>query len=107
MKFIVDAQLPPGVCAGLAARGHDAVHVFDALTGQTPDREIVAFALQEGRILITKDDDFVEPLARQGLVVVWLRIGNTNTRVLIEWLNERWDAVETLLAMGESLVEVR
>ena len=107
MKFLVDAQLPPGVCAGLAARGHDGVHVFDLLPGQTPDNEIADLAIRLGRILITKDDAFVERHARPGLVVIWLRLGNTNNRVLAQWLTERWDAVEAALAKGESLVEVR
>ena len=29
MKFIVDAQLPPGLCIWLATRGHDATHVHE------------------------------------------------------------------------------
>jgi predicted nuclease of predicted toxin-antitoxin system len=27
MKFLVDAQLPPGLCSWLEERGHEAVHV--------------------------------------------------------------------------------
>lgn len=29
MKFLVDAQLPPGLCGWLEDRGHAAVHVGD------------------------------------------------------------------------------
>ncbi len=107
MRFLVDAQLPPGLCAGLAVRGHDAVHVASVLSGETPDSLIAAFAVREGRILLTKDDDFQARHGSAGLVVVWLRIGNSTNRALADWLETRWDAVEAALAEGERLIEVR
>lgn len=108
MKFLVDARLPPGLCAGLAKRGHDAVHVADVLSGQTPDSEINAFAVSQGRILITKDDDFFSSRCYDdGLCVVWLRIGNATNAALKAWLEARWDAIELALADGDLLIEVQ
>jgi predicted nuclease of predicted toxin-antitoxin system len=106
MKFLVDAQLPPGLCVGLASRGHDAVHVADVLAGETPDAQVAAHALREGRVLITKDDDFARNHG-DSLVIVWLRIGNASNRALAEWLEERWLGIEAALADGETLIEVR
>jgi predicted nuclease of predicted toxin-antitoxin system len=37
MKFLVDAQLPPGLCRWLQARGHEAEHVG---AGALADAEI-------------------------------------------------------------------
>ena len=34
MKFLVDAHLPPGLCALLLAAGHDAIHTRQGTTKQ-------------------------------------------------------------------------
>lgn len=60
MKFIVDAQLPRRIAYWLRDGGHDAVHTLDLPDGNsTPDGEIVALARREGRVVVTKDADFV------------------------------------------------
>ena len=57
MKFIVDAQLPRRLALELAASGHDAVHTLDFSAGnRTQDKEIVALAVRENRIVVTKDN---------------------------------------------------
>jgi predicted nuclease of predicted toxin-antitoxin system len=61
MKFLVDAQLPRRLCHGLRKCGHDVVHALDLPLGnRTSDAEIMRIADAEGRIVITKDDDFVQ-----------------------------------------------
>jgi predicted nuclease of predicted toxin-antitoxin system len=40
-------------------------------------------------------------------VIVWLRIGNTTNRVLIQWLSPRWKEVVDHLNAGDRLIEVR
>lgn len=61
MKFLVDAQLPRRFCAWLSAAGHDALHTLDLPAGnRTCDRDIVALADRDGRVVVTKDDDFVQ-----------------------------------------------
>lgn len=32
MKFLLDAHLPPGLCAHLRSAGHDALHTRELLT---------------------------------------------------------------------------
>lgn len=60
MKFLVDAQLPRRLALALAASGHNAVHTLDLpAANRTPDKDIVALAIQENRIVVTKDNDFV------------------------------------------------
>lgn len=61
MKFLVDAQLPKRFCQWIEAAGHDALHTLDLpKRNLTPDKEIIHLAEQESRIVITKDDDFVQ-----------------------------------------------
>jgi predicted nuclease of predicted toxin-antitoxin system len=107
MKFLIDAQLPRGLCVGLGARGHDGPHVADVLGRQASDPEIVRLAIAERRILITKDGDFALLDAQPGLRVVWLRVGNVTNRALIEWLEARWNDVEVALEAGEVSIEVQ
>jgi predicted nuclease of predicted toxin-antitoxin system len=61
MKFLVDAQLPRRLCHWLRQCGHDAVHTLDLdLGNRTPDSEVIRIADKEQRIVVTKDDDFVQ-----------------------------------------------
>ena len=59
MKFLVDAQLPPALCAWLRERGHQAVHVFEMGMEAASDAEIAARAEADGAVLVSKDEDFV------------------------------------------------
>lgn len=67
MKFVVDAQLPRRFCEWLVAAGHDAVHTLDLPhRNQTTDAEILYLAEQQDRVVITKDDDFVQSYLLSG-----------------------------------------
>jgi predicted nuclease of predicted toxin-antitoxin system len=60
MKFVVDAQLPYRLAGALAEAGHDAIHTLDLPLGnRTPDEELLALAMRDGRVLVTKDSDFI------------------------------------------------
>jgi predicted nuclease of predicted toxin-antitoxin system len=61
MKFLVDAQLPKKLCACLRESGHDALHTLDLPRGnRTSDVLILDIAQRDDRIVVTKDDDFVQ-----------------------------------------------
>jgi predicted nuclease of predicted toxin-antitoxin system len=60
MKFLLDAQLPRRLALELATDGHDEVHTLDLPTAnRTQDADISTLATQEGRVVVTKDNDFV------------------------------------------------
>lgn len=60
MKFAVDAQLPRRLARALTIAGHDVVHSLDLPMGnRTSDNDLIALATREGRVLVTKDSDFV------------------------------------------------
>ena len=61
MKFIVDAQLPKLLSDLLNNRGFDSIHTLDLPNkNSTSDKEITEIAFNEKRIVITKDNDFLE-----------------------------------------------
>lgn len=107
MKFLIDAQLPPGLCGWLEARGHEAEHVFDLGMAGAADAQVAQRAKEAGAILISKDEDFLTLQSAMTFQLLWLRCGNVTNRVLAEWLETRWERIEEPLGNGEALVEVR
>ncbi len=103
MKFVVDAQLPRRLARELAASGHDAVHTSDfPAANRTPDKEIVALAIRENRIVVTKDNDFVTSFLLQGAPPKLLLIstGNISNDQLSKLLASNLSTLES--AFGQS-----
>jgi len=95
VKFLLDAQLSRKLAAYLVERGHDAVHVATMPHGfATPDAEITAKADQDGRVVVSKDVDFVKTHVVSGKPekLLAVRIGNSPNSELLElfgrYLNE-------------------
>jgi predicted nuclease of predicted toxin-antitoxin system len=109
VRFLVDTQLPPVLARWLVERGHHAEHVLDVDLAQSTDSVLWNHAAVHGAVIITKDEDFAEWIARgrPGPSVVWLRVGNTSTRALISWLEPRLPWIIRSLTTGERLIEVR
>lgn len=108
----IDAQLPPALAGWLRAEHHaDAIHLKDLNLLHASDHAIfdAARAAAHAVVLITKDDDFRKLLDRHGPPpqVIWVRCGNVSNRDLRRILLDAWPRVVTLLAAGESLVEIR
>jgi predicted nuclease of predicted toxin-antitoxin system len=79
MKFLVDAQLPKRFCEWLREAGHDAVHTLDLPSGnRTTDNEILNVGERERRIVVTKDDDFVQSFLITGRPAGLLLISTGN-----------------------------
>ena len=60
MKFLADMGISLKTVAFLHSLGHDAVHLADQGMERLPDRDIVAMARQEERILLVHDLGFGE-----------------------------------------------
>jgi predicted nuclease of predicted toxin-antitoxin system len=62
-KFLVDEDLPRSLARELRQAGIDAIDARDAGLRGRPDREILAFAVSEGRAVLTGDLGFANVLA--------------------------------------------
>jgi predicted nuclease of predicted toxin-antitoxin system len=85
MKFIVDAQLPRRLAHFLQNAGYDTIHTLDLpQQNATPDSNINALSIQQERIVITKDSDFVDSFLtiRQPYKLLLISTGNIKNSAL-------------------------
>ena len=78
-KFLLDAQLPRRLKVLFEEFGFESVHTLDLPEGnRTQDRELVRLCHTENRILVSKDNDFVESylLYGQPEKLLFLSCGN-------------------------------
>jgi len=68
MKFLVDANLPFRFARYLTSKGYDVIHTDDLPSKErTTDKEIRKVAVEQDRIIITKDSDFLDSHLIQGI----------------------------------------
>jgi predicted nuclease of predicted toxin-antitoxin system len=109
VKFIVDNQLPAALAQYLHKRGFDCQHVLEAGMGDALDSEICRYAELQERIVISKDEDFFY-FAKQleaRIQVIWVRLGNCRTSVLLAAFERSWPRIESCLKAGDRIVEIR
>ena len=108
MKFLVDAHLPPGLCALLHAAGHDALHTTGLpAQNKTSDQVINELSFTEQRVVISKDTDFYysHVLHQRPWKLLLVRTGNIRTRELKELFERQLPAIIQALE-SHSLVEL-
>lgn len=109
MKFLIDVNLPPGLCDWLAARGHIATAARDIGLRTADDDAAWNWATKNDAVIVTKDEDFAARRSRilHGPQIVWIRVGNATNPVLEARLDAVWDQVLADLSAGTEVIEVR
>ena len=108
MRFLFDAQLPPGLGRWLSERLHSCDHVNDVDLGAATDERIEAWARALHATVWSADPALAERARRTpGLQVVWLRCGNTTDAALRARLAPHLTDIEAALDAGEVLIEIR
>jgi predicted nuclease of predicted toxin-antitoxin system len=108
VKFLVDAQLPLQLALMLRAAGHDAIHTRDLpLQNLTPDREINTISIEQERIVITKDRDFLDSfiLQQQPYKLLLVTTGNIPNTQLLELFTQNLSQLCDLFTQ-HSLIEL-
>lgn len=106
MKFLMDAQLPRRLARELGALGAEAIHTLDLpAANRTSDQDLIALATREGRVVVTKDRDFVDSCLLTGLPPQLLHIttGNIPNEDLIRLLRLVWGQILAMFAQGHYL----
>lgn len=66
-RWLIDAQLPVRLAIAWRADGQDVVHTSELPAGNmTSDEELNRLSLEQQRVMVTKDADFVETFLRYG-----------------------------------------
>jgi uncharacterized protein with PIN domain len=96
IKFHLDESVSNAIAFGLRRRGIDVTTTPEVGLISASDREQIAFALSENRIVITHDDDFVV-LHRSGINHARIAYCDQKRRSIGEILNTLiliWEALE-------------
>jgi predicted nuclease of predicted toxin-antitoxin system len=109
VRFLIDAQLPPALARLLDERGHQAEHGTEVGPADASDRAIWQYALDHDAVIVTKDEDFADMVAigADGPPVVWVRIGNTRSAVLLRWFEPLIGDIVEMVSDGQRLIELR
>lgn len=108
MKILLDAQLPRSLVQLLQAEGCDALHTLDLPDGnRTADNIISALAEQQGRVVFSKDADFIQSHLLQGIPKQLLLIatGNIRNPELAQLLLQALPSLKSLFATND-LIEL-
>lgn len=108
MKFIVDAQLPKSLSDLLNQKGYDSVHTLDLPNkNKTKDSQIAKLANEEGRIVISKDVDFLESfmVKSEPRKLIIVKTGNILNRHLIKIFEENLEILIQMISRSD-LIEV-
>jgi len=108
MRFVVDNQLPPRLPKFLQDAGHDSVHGAMVGMDAADDRALLAWALREDRIVVSKDEDLLFLANRPGDKgrLMWVRLGNCRRDALVEAFVRSLPAVVAAIAEGQRVVEI-
>ena len=96
MKFIVDTQLPKSLSDFLISKGYDAVHTLELpLQNRTGDNAINLIAKQQARIVISKDNDFLETymVKNEPEKLVLIKTGNISNGDLLKIFEMQLDKI--------------
>jgi len=108
VRVLVDAHLPKRLSEFLSAHDIESKHTLDLpKKNATPDSEIILFADEENRIVISKDSDFLDNYILDGspkkLLIV--STGNINNRNLIRLFEKNLETLKSLFKEN-SVIEI-
>lgn len=90
MRFLLDESADLRLRPYLTQRGHDVTSIARDHAQALDDRQVLAIAHRERRILIAGDRDFSELIVRQGLPhagVILFRLKAPDLNAKIAWLD--------------------
>lgn len=99
----------PALARLLDEHGHTAEHVTEVGPADARDRDLWRYALEQGAVIVTKDEDFADMVAtgHEAPAVVWIRICNTRRATLLDWFAPLIDQIVEMVNAGDRLIELR
>ena len=103
MRIVVDVNLPETIAGFLNDAGHDAVWSGSILPHQSPDTDIVANAIHNHRVVLTKDLGIAEIILksrRPEPSLITLRLGDPPIETIYQALASHLPSLEENLLRG-------
>ncbi len=116
MKFLLDMGLANSTAIFLRGRGYDAIHLREEGLQRLEDKQIIAKALQENRIVLTHDLDFGRIVAlshQQYPTVITFRLDDMQPSQVNHYLTELLTQfaqelkIGALVSVNEQVIRVR
>jgi len=108
VKFIVDAQLPKSLSDFINQKGFDSIHTLEFPNkNKTDDIEIINKAIEEDRIIISKDNDFLNSflIKSEPPKLIMVKTGNLRNSELIKIFNLHFKVIIEMISRS-NLVEI-
>jgi len=108
MKFFVDANLPFKLAIRLRELGFDVIHTDNLPNKErTSDKEIRQVSIEQNRVVITKDSDFLDSHLIQGIPsrLIFVTTGNIANRDLLNIIEKYFETMIELLEIYD-LIEI-
>ncbi len=108
MKFIVDAQLTKSLSDLLNQLGFDSIHTLDLPNKNlSKDGFITELAIQEDRVVITKDSDFLQSylIKSEPQKLILVKTGNIHNRLLLKIFENNFQIIVNLLCRS-NMIEI-
>jgi predicted nuclease of predicted toxin-antitoxin system len=107
LRFIVDENLPPHLTYWLREKGYEANHVSHENLASRADKFVWSWAASRDAVVVSKDKDFLNRVVVGSPPrLIWITMGNTRKKYLIDRLAFHWPNIERALQEGEWMVEV-
>ncbi|GAX43955.1 hypothetical protein NIES4075_49700 [Tolypothrix sp. NIES-4075] len=103
IKLLADMNISPQTVTALQQQGLDIIRVSEVMDGTASDLEILEFARQENRVIVTQDLDFSMLLALGGYnkpSLITLRLSLTDPNIVTQKLIDTIPQVEQILTEG-------
>ncbi len=103
MRILVDVSLSENIVDFLNSLGHDTIWSGALMPATSPDTDIVARAMEDRRVILTRDLDFsriIEGLGERGPSLITLRMGGWPLEAIVRSLSEHLSSVEGLELQG-------
>ena len=100
--------MPKSLSDLLKYRGFDSIHTLDLPNkNSTSDKEITEIAINEKRIVITKDNDFLESflLNSQPEKLIVVRTGNIPNSILLKIFDNNLELIKSMISRS-NLIEI-
>ncbi len=108
MKFLIDAQLPKSLSDLFKLKGFNSIHTIELPDkNKTKDKQIIRLSIKENRIVISKDNDFLDYFLIKSLPqkLIMVKTGNIPNKKLLKIFDDNFNKIIEMISRS-NLIEI-